>query len=87
MLNIKIYEKFQNRFQVDLAKEEKCEFIPFQSPKRVVLRNKRIAGIEFCRTEQNEKGEWIEDTEQIFVLKADFVISAFGSGLYDPAGE
>lgn len=72
---------------MDLAKEEKCEFIPFQSPKRVILRNKRIAAIEFCRTEQNENGEWIEDEEQKVVLKADFVISAFGSGLYDSAGE
>lgn len=72
---------------MDLAKEEKCEFIPFQSPKRVVLRNERIVAIEFCRTEQNENGEWIEDEEQKVILKADFVISAFGSGLYDSAGE
>ncbi|EFN81057.1 Dihydropyrimidine dehydrogenase [NADP+] [Harpegnathos saltator] len=69
--------------EVDLAKEEKCEFISFQSPKRVILRNKKITGIEFCRTEQNENGEWIEDEEQMFKLKADFVISAFGSGLYN----
>lgn len=72
---------------MDLAKEEKCEFIPFQSPKRVILRNNRIAAIEFCRTEQQENGEWIEDEEQKVVLKANFVISAFGSGLYDSAGE
>ncbi|XP_070150339.1 dihydropyrimidine dehydrogenase [NADP(+)] [Polyergus mexicanus] len=71
--------------EMDLAKEEKCEFIPFQSPNRVILRNGRIFAIEFCRTEQNEKGEWIEDEEQKFVLKADFVISAFGSELYNPA--
>lgn len=69
--------------EMDLAKEEKCEFIPFQSPKRVIVRNGRIFAIEFCRTEQNEKDEWIEDEEQKFVLKADFVISAFGSGLYN----
>nr|XP_012218398.1 PREDICTED: dihydropyrimidine dehydrogenase [NADP(+)] [Linepithema humile] len=70
--------------EMDLAKEEKCEFLPFQSPRRVVLRNKKIAAIEFCRTEQNEEGEWVEDEEQKVVLKADFVISAFGSGLYNP---
>ncbi|XP_032675944.1 dihydropyrimidine dehydrogenase [NADP(+)] [Odontomachus brunneus] len=69
--------------EVDLAKDEKCEFISFQSPKRVILRNKKIVGIEFCRTEQDENGEWIEDEEQMFKLKANFVISAFGSGLYD----
>lgn len=68
--------------EMDLAKEEKCEFIPFQSPKQVILRNGKIFAIEFCKTEQNEKGEWIEDEEQKFVLKANFVISAFGSGLY-----
>lgn len=72
---------------MDLAKEEKCEFIPFQSPKRVIVRNGRIFAIEFCRTEQNERGKWIEDEEQKFVLKADFVISAFGSGLYNSAGK
>lgn len=77
----------KTRFQVDLAKNEKCEFIPFQSPKRVIVRNKKITGIEFYRTEQNEEGEWVEDEEQTFKLKADFVISAFGSGLYDTSGE
>lgn len=42
--------------------------------------------MEFCRTEENENGEWVEDEEQIYRLKADFVISAFGSGLEDPKG-
>lgn len=69
--------------EVDLAKEEKCEFIPFQSPKQVIVRNGRIVAVEFCRTEQNENGDWIEDEEQICRLKADFVISAFGSELHD----
>ena len=87
---IKIF-KFDNVFkiisQMDLAKKEKCEFIPFQSPKQVILHNERIIAIEFCRTEQNENSEWIEDEEQKVILKADFVISAFGSGLYDFTGE
>lgn len=39
--------------------------------------------VEFCRTEQNETGEWIEDHDQTTRLKANFVISAFGSGLHD----
>ncbi|KAL0127958.1 hypothetical protein PUN28_003308 [Cardiocondyla obscurior] len=71
--------------EMDLAREEKCEFIPFQSPTRVILRNERIAAVEFCRTEQDENGEWIEDEEQKIVLKTDFLISAFGSGLSDSA--
>lgn len=71
---------------MDLAREEKCEFIPFQSPKEVILRGGKIAAIEFYRTEQNDDGKWIEDEDQIVRLKADFIISAFGSGLYDTDG-
>lgn len=69
--------------EFDLAKEEKCEFVPFQSPKQVIIRNGKIIAIEFCRTEQNENGEWTEDEEQICRLKANFIICAFGSGLQD----
>ncbi|XP_076247670.1 dihydropyrimidine dehydrogenase su(r) isoform X1 [Calliopsis andreniformis] len=71
--------------EFDLAREEKCEFIPFQSPKQVITRNGRIAAMEFYRTEETENGEWVEDQEQVCRLKADFVISAFGSGLQDPS--
>ncbi|XP_049806556.1 dihydropyrimidine dehydrogenase [NADP(+)] [Schistocerca nitens] len=69
--------------EVDLAREEKCEFIPFHSPKRVIVKGGNIVGIEFCRTEQGEDGTWIEDEDQIIKLKTNFIISAFGSGLYD----
>lgn len=41
----------------------------------------QIAYVEFCRTEETETGEWIEDHEQTTKLKANFVISAFGSRL------
>lgn len=43
----------------------------------------QIAYVEFCRTEETESGKWIEDTEQTTKLKANFVISAFGSQLND----
>ncbi|XP_078039722.1 dihydropyrimidine dehydrogenase su(r) [Augochlora pura] len=69
--------------EVDLANEEKCEFIPFQSPKKVITRNGKIVAIEFCRTEETENGEWVEDEDQMCRLKADFIVSAFGSGLQD----
>ncbi|XP_015595440.1 dihydropyrimidine dehydrogenase [NADP(+)] [Cephus cinctus] len=69
--------------EMELARDEKCEFVPFQSPKKVIVRNNKIVAIEFYRTEQNEDGEWIEDEDQVVRLKADFIISAFGSGLYD----
>ena len=72
---------------MELAKEEKCEFIPFMSPRKVHLTgDHRIRSMEFCKTEQNDDGEWFEDEEQTLRLKADFVISAFGSGLTDPDG-
>ena len=32
---------------------------------------------------KDDDGKWIEDPEQPTKLKCDFVISAFGSGLYD----
>lgn len=69
--------------EMELAREEKCEFMPFLSPKEVKMTNGRITGIEFARTEQDENGQWVEDKDQLVTLKADFIISAFGSGLTD----
>ncbi|XP_021164406.2 dihydropyrimidine dehydrogenase [NADP(+)] isoform X2 [Fundulus heteroclitus] len=70
--------------EMELAKEEKCEFLPFLSPREVVVKNGKIAGLQFCRTEQTESGDWLEDEDQIIRLKADYIISAFGSMLSDP---
>lgn len=72
--------------QMELAKEEQCEFLPFLSPREVIMKNGRIAGLQFCRTEQTEEGDWLEDQEQVVRLKADYIISAFGSMLSDPQG-
>ncbi|XP_063218840.1 dihydropyrimidine dehydrogenase [NADP(+)] [Bacillus rossius redtenbacheri] len=69
--------------EADLALEEKCEFIPFLSPQKVITKGNKIIALKFFRTEQNESGEWIEDEEQKVTLKANFVISAFGSGLFN----
>lgn len=71
---------------MDLAKEEKCEFLPFLSPKKVHVKSGNICGMEFYRTEQNDEGDWTEDEEQTVTLKANFIISAFGSGLTDQDG-
>ncbi|CAG9804575.1 unnamed protein product [Chironomus riparius] len=70
--------------EVELAREEKCEFISFLSPRKVIMKNNRITHVEFCRTEKDEDGNWIEDVEQIVRLKTNYIISAFGSGLLDP---
>uniref|UniRef100_A0A8D1LIR6 Dihydrothymine dehydrogenase n=1 Tax=Sus scrofa TaxID=9823 RepID=A0A8D1LIR6_PIG len=72
--------------EVELAKEEKCEFLPFLSPRKVIVKGGRIVAVQFVRTEQDETGKWNEDEDQIVHLKADVVISAFGSVLRDPKG-
>ncbi|XP_014455195.1 dihydropyrimidine dehydrogenase [NADP(+)] isoform X2 [Alligator mississippiensis] len=69
--------------EMELAKEEKCEFLPFLSPWKVVVKGGRIVAMEFVRTEQDKDGNWKEDEDQIVRLKADIVISAFGSILSD----
>ncbi len=38
--------------EMELAREEKCEFLPFLSPKRVIMKGDKISAMEFCRTEQ-----------------------------------
>ena len=37
---------------MDLAREEMCEFLPFLSPKKVIMKDGKISAMEFCRTEQ-----------------------------------
>lgn len=69
--------------EMEAAKEEKCEFMPFCSPRKVNVKDGRIVSMTFARTEQDDNGEWYEDDEQIISLKADYVISAFGSTLLD----
>jgi len=85
----KVYVVFRKGFvniravpeEMELAREEKCEFLPFMSPKEVVVKGDRITAMEFYKTEQLEDGTWIEDEDQTLKIKADFVISAFGSTL------
>ncbi|XP_048353497.1 dihydropyrimidine dehydrogenase [NADP(+)] [Sphaerodactylus townsendi] len=69
--------------EMELAKEEMCEFLPFLSPRKVILKRGKIVAVEFVRTEQAADGSWNEDEDQVVRLKADVVISAFGSVLND----
>lgn len=69
--------------EMELAREEKCEFLPFLNPIKVVIKGGHIVAMEFHRTEQDEDGNWIEDEEQIVRLKTNYIISAFGSKLND----
>lgn len=70
--------------EMELAREEKCEFMPFLSPQEVICDSNTgaIMSMRFYRTEQSlDSGEWIEDHDQEVRLKANYVISAFGSTL------
>lgn len=74
--------------EMSLAVEEKCEFIPFVAPKEVLLSedsSRRVMGLEFYRTElvDDDRDEVTIDKEQILRLKANYIISAFGSRIED----
>lgn len=75
------------KIQVSLAIEEKCELVGFLTPVKVNSKHGRVTSIVFARNEQLEDGTWFEDTEQLTTLKANFIISAFGSGLYEEDGK
>lgn len=71
--------------EVQAAVEEKCEFLPFMAPKSVCLSKEgAIIAIEFIKTEIDDaSGKLVYDEKQIVTIKADFVISAFGSQIED----
>lgn len=91
----KVYVCFRRGFsniraapeEMSLAVEEKCEFIPFVAPKTILMTDDqtKIRGMEFYRTELvNDNSDQVEiDEEQIIRLRADFIISAFGSQIDD----
>lgn len=45
-------------FQMEAAKEEKCEFLPFSAPRKINVKDGRIVSIEFNKTEQDDNGKW-----------------------------
>jgi len=68
--------------EVDLGRNEKCEFIPFAQPKGVkVTADGRITALECYRVEKTLDGKIVVDKDSDFDLKCDFVISAYGSAL------
>lgn len=70
--------------EMELARQERCEFLPFMSPLEVVRRpgDGRISHLVLARNEQADDGMWIVDKEQTLKKRCDFIISAFGSALY-----
>lgn len=74
--------------EFELAKEEKCEFMPFLAPFKVNTLTSadgtsEIVSMDFNRTEISSDGKLIELTDSVVTLKADYIISAFGSCLVD----
>uniref|UniRef100_A0A8C4R5N1 Dihydropyrimidine dehydrogenase [NADP(+)] n=1 Tax=Eptatretus burgeri TaxID=7764 RepID=A0A8C4R5N1_EPTBU len=69
--------------EVEAARDEFCELMPFVAPHRVILRDDHIVALEFLRTEQDEDGTWVTQADQPLVLRTSTVISAFGSILHD----
>lgn len=65
--------------EIDLAKEERCEFLPFVLPKSVIQKDGKIVGIEFYKTEKGDDGQYAIDDDQTIRIKCDYIISAFGS--------
>lgn len=71
--------------EADLARDEKCEFLPFVLPKQVITRNGKIVALELYKTDyvddDKDNTNTIVDEDQFIRIKCDFVISAFGSSL------
>lgn len=72
---------------MELAREERCEFLPFLAPRQVLMKAGRVSAMVFARTELQEDGSWLEDEEQTMQIKCDVIISAFGSQLQDKDGQ
>jgi dihydropyrimidine dehydrogenase (NADP+) len=68
--------------EADLAKDERCEFIPFCLPKAVVKRDGKIVALELYKTDKLDDDRVEVDDDQFIRLKCDFVISAFGSQVH-----
>lgn len=43
---------------MEAAREEKCEFMPYCSPKKVNVKDGRIVSMEFVKTDQDLDGKW-----------------------------
>lgn len=72
--------------EMSLAIEEKCEFMPFMTPKEVILSGDgRVVAMDFYKTELTDDAsdKVVIDENQIIRLRVDFIISAFGSQLDD----
>ena len=67
--------------EVELAVDEHVEFLPFVQVSQCHTDEAtgKVRMLEFARTYQDDDGTWHVDEEQSSCVKADHVISAFGS--------
>eukprot|EP00761_Pharyngomonas_kirbyi_P003127 gb/GECH01003131.1/.p1 GENE.gb/GECH01003131.1/~~gb/GECH01003131.1/.p1 ORF type:complete len:1040 (+),score=276.95 gb/GECH01003131.1/:1-3120(+) len=70
--------------EVDLVRKERCEFIPLCQPKSVITKDGRVSALEVYKMDMDDNENLEIDEEQTMRLKADFIISAFGSCVEDP---
>lgn len=54
--------------EVDLAKDERCEFLPFVLPKAVIQRDGKIVALEFYKTEKGDDGNYAIDEGILFLV-------------------
>ena len=52
LVSIKVIVSLPCLVQMELAREEMCELMPFLSPRKVIVKSGKICAIEFCRTFQ-----------------------------------
>ena len=89
----KVYVAFRKGIQgmravpeeVELAVEENCEFLPFMQVTGASTDpvTGKMHMVTFCRSVQNEDGSWSLSEEETAAVRANHVISAFGSTLVD----
>lgn len=71
--------------ELALAVKERVELVPYASPVRVLTQEggpvgHRVRAVVFRRTDKDDDGKWTtEDDDDELVLRADVVVSAFGS--------
>jgi len=67
----------------DLAKEENCEFLPYVTPKQVIVEDGHIVAVELYKTDLDDDGNAYIDDNQFIRMRCDFIITAFGSTVDD----
>ena len=65
--------------EVELAMHEKCEFLPYCTPKQVILRDGKIYALEMYKMEKGDDGQYFKDEDQTIKVRCDYIVSAFGS--------